>query len=459
MNRTSIHATNVLTADGWMLDQLITIDKGIITAISTSKNTRQTDLSTAYKVDYLIPGMPNVHSHGFQWALSGLAENYSRPEDSFWSWRELMYKFLQRLQPEHLSIIAQALYVEMLKAGYTSVGEFHYLHNDGCGHPYQQIELLSVIMIEAALTAGMSICHLPVLYQQGGIAKKSLAPNQQRFFLSNDHYVAVVENLRQIYQFHPEVNIGIAPHSLRAVAITDLIRINQLLARDLPVHIHIAEQQAEVASCSAHFNRRPVELLYESLEVNENWSLIHATHTDDNEISLIAASGATVGLCITTEANLGDGFFDVEAFSHAAGHWGIGSDSHVSINPIEELRWLEYEQRLRLNRRACYASASQKSTAENLYLDAARNGAKSLGFRQGSMQVGEKADFVCLKVPAQLKSLNPQQIFSKWLFSSRNNWIEAVMVSGQWVIQKGQHPLEDSISNRYGSLMKELLSP
>ena len=470
MNKTSILANNILTTEGWLSDQLLTIEDGIITSISTLNsspdsaeqqsptNDLKTKIPADCKVNYLIPGMPNMHSHGFQWALSGLAENYSRADDSFWSWRQLMYKFLQILQPEDLEIIAQALYVDMLKSGYTSVGEFHYLHNDCSGSPFQQKELLSITMIEAALKVGISICHLPVLYQYAGFNKQLLEKNQQRFFLSNNNFITVVENLRQQYQHHSMVNIGFAPHSLRAVDIENLVEIEQLLAKDKPVHIHISEQKLEVDSCITHFNKRPVELLYEKLDIDHKWSLIHATHTDENEIRLMANSDATVGLCITTEANLGDGFFNMDSFSKSNGSWGIGSDSHISIDAVEELRWLEYGQRLQLKQRACYASENKKNTSQNLYLDAVKGGAKSLGFKQGDIAVGEKADFVSLTVPYCYQELTPEQILSKWIFSKRENWIESVMVSGCWVVKNKQHILDDFLRENYAKILNKILS-
>ena len=302
----------------------------------------------------VIPGMPNLHSHAFQRAMAGLAERAGPSDDSFWTWRQVMYGFVGRLSPDHVEAIAAQLYVEMLKSGYTAVGEFHYLHHGPDGSPYDDACEMSHRVIAAAKAAGIGITHLPVLYAHGGFGDAAASPGQRRFLHGAEDFMALVDDLIARYHHDPEVRIGIAPHSLRAVSPELLSQtVAALDARDgaAPIHIHIAEQQLEVDDCIAWSGARPVQWLLDPAAVSRRWCLIHATHMTGEETLALARSGAVAGLCPTTEANLGDGLFPLFAYLAAGGALGVGSDSHISVSPTEELRWLEYGQRLAGERR------------------------------------------------------------------------------------------------------------
>lgn len=453
MIQQSLFVKNLLTPNGWKSYQQINIEQGrVIAVIDVGMIPDQN------WIEYLIPGIPNVHSHGFQYAFRGLAEDFSSPDDSFWSWRKLMYQFVNRISPDDLRVIARALYVDMLKAGYTSVGEFHYLHNDNKGHRYDQASLMSEIMIDTALEVGISICHLPVLYQYGGFNHQPLEKSQLRFKLDNDAYYDLVQNLIQKYLDNRDVNIGLTPHSLRAIDIQNCSELLQQFNENLPRHIHISEQIAEVEQCLDVHHKTPIKLLHEQLTLSPDWNLIHATHANEEEISLIASTGARVGLCLTTEANLGDGFFNLEEFKNQNGHICIGSDSHISVSPVEEIRWMEYGQRLLHKKRAFYASKSKPSTAQNILLESVTQGLKALGFESSSSLIGTKADFISLTPPEKLRYLKSDQILKQWIFSSSTNWINKVMVSGIWVIEEGHHYLDDEIDKNFPKVLQKLLA-
>jgi len=449
-----IYAKKVFLNHQWFEDQKLEIDaQGVLISMKSAFAP-----SHEKTIDMVVPSLANLHSHAFQWPMAGLTEYCSSHQDSFWTWRDIMYQFLNKVEPEDLAIIAKALYIEMLKNGYTEVGEFHYLHKDAQGNPYQQPDLLSVSMIEAAIEVGINICHLPVFYQYGGFNKTAAGDGQKRFLLSDHQYADLVHSLRSRYQQHHQVKIGMAPHSLRAVDVGDLKELCLDLADNQPVHIHISEQLSEVEQCLKVYQKRPVELLYSELDVNAQWCLVHATHLNEHEVEQIAKSQAVVGICPTTEANLGDGIFPLSKFSDLKVNWGIGSDSHISVNMVEELRWLEYAQRLQMHRRNVYASSDKPMTAINLFYDAYKGGNQALGNTNSGLEIGKKANLLALKIPDQFLPCNSDQIFSKFIFSSRNNWIQDVMVSGHWVIQQGQHPLDEQLPMQLKKVMKKILS-
>ncbi|MGH8106171.1 MAG: formimidoylglutamate deiminase, partial [Arenimonas sp.] len=291
-----------------------------------------------------IAGMPNLHSHAFQRAMAGLTERQTNPNDSFWTWRELMYRFASRITPEQLQAIASQLYVEMLEAGYTSVCEFHYLHHQPNGRPYENSAAMSQAIIQAAQDTGIRLTLLPVLYMTGGFDGRALNDQQKRFSHGVEDFLGLITKLQT--QENDSLKIGIALHSLRAVPEQAINEVLAGLPGKLPIHIHISEQMAEVNDCIATRNARPVQWLMDKVNVNQDWTFVHATHLDDTEVTSIAKSKATVAICTTTEANLGDGFFRLHDFIARGGAFGVGSDSNTSISPVEELRWLEYGQRL-----------------------------------------------------------------------------------------------------------------
>ncbi|MEO6688062.1 MAG: formimidoylglutamate deiminase, partial [Dokdonella sp.] len=343
---------------------------------------------------FVVPGMPNLHSHAFQRAMAGLAERQGSHDDSFWSWREVMYAFAGRVGPDDLRAIATQLYVEMLKAGYTQVCEFHYLHHQPDGRPYADPAAMSLALIEAAQDAGIGLTLLPTLYMTGGFDGRPLSERQRRFGLDVDGFLRLVERLRSLES--PLMNVGIALHSLRAVP-PDAMRAvlagidalppsaAQRSASSMPVHIHIAEQIGEVQDSLAIRNARPVEWLLEHAPLDRRWCLVHATHMTDDETRRAAATGAVAGLCPTTEANLGDGLFPLNAWLDAGGAIGIGSDSHISVSPVEELRWLEYGQRLITRHRNVSANAQTPSTGERLFEQALAGGALAAGVAVGRL--------------------------------------------------------------------------
>jgi len=358
------------------------------------------DLGSARRLEGpVIPGMGNLHSHAFQRVMAGLTERRSSDADSFWTWRETMYRFVSLLEPEDIEAIAAQLFVEMLEAGYTGVAEFHYLHHDKDGQAYASLTETSRRIVAASKRAGIRLTHLPVLYMQGGFGGKPLSAEQKRFGNSIEQFTRLMDELHAEYARDPTVRLGLALHSLRAVDMESLRQVaehSSTLDNLAPVHVHVAEQTREVEECLAFSGRRPVQWLFDSAAVDERWCLVHATHMVDAEIGAVAASGAVAGLCPTTEANLGDGVFPAAAFVEPGGRFGIGSDSHVPVSPMEELRLLEYGRRLANHRRAVLASGQQPSTGRNLYPLAARGSAQALGIVAGELSPEARADLVVL---------------------------------------------------------------
>ena len=379
-----------------------------------------------------IPGMLNVHSHAFQRAFAGLSEYRTADRDSFWTWRKLMYECATRWTPDDIYGIALGLYRELLENGYTWVGEFHYLHNDIGGSKYDDLTTMSDAVIRAAQDAGIGICILPVLYQRAGFSGGDLDPAQLRFVLDEDTFLGLVDQLRTRWGRLPDVRVGIAFHSLRAVGMDVINRVTAAVRAEepaTPIHIHVAEQTREVAECEAAVGRRPVEYLLSEAEVDAAWCLIHATHLSQQEISGIVASGAVVGLCPTTEANLGDGVFPAAEFLAVGGRISIGSDSHVCVNPRSELRLLEYGQRLTTNKRAVLGTES-KSVGRNLYESALEGGATALGV-SAVLAEGSRADFSIIN-PAHpaIQLVAGDRILDRLVFCDAGNPIQGVFVGG-----------------------------
>ncbi len=399
----------------------------------------------------VLPGMPNLHSHAFQRAMAGLAERRGPGEDSFWTWREVMYRFVQALTPEQVNAIAAQLYVEMLKSGYTAVGEFHYLHHAPDGAPYGDLAEMSQQVIAAADLAGIGITLLPVLYGFGGFGGKAVGSGQRRFLNDPDRYLRLVESLverrRRRTDAAGQLQIGVAPHSLRAVTPKSLAAVLQGIEAfhpGAPLHIHIAEQMKDVEDCLAWSGRRPVEWLFEHHTVDRRWCMVHATHISDEEIRRLAGSGAVAGLCPTTEANLGDGIFPAPAYFDAGGAFGIGSDSHISVSPIEELRWLEYGQRLLHRRRNLLAEGpSRPSVGARLYGMALAGGAQALGRPIGRLAAGCRADLVVLDPDSPaLAGRSDDVLLDALVFAGNVNPVRDVMVGGRWVVEAGRHAQE-----------------
>ena len=399
---------------------------------------------------WIIPGIANLHSHAFQRAMAGLAERQTHPQDSFWTWRETMYRFAARMDPDSTYAVAAQLYVEMLEAGYTSVCEFHYLHHAPDGRPYDDPAAMSRALIAAARDTGMRMTLLPVLYMTGGFDGRALGERQQRFGHDVESFLRLLQLLRA--EENSLLRIGCAFHSLRAVPEAAMREVLAELPADAPVHIHIAEQIGEVQDCLALRGARPVEWLQRNFDVDPRWTLVHATHLTEAETKQLAASGATVAICPTTEANLGDGLFPLRAWLDAGGSWGIGSDSHISVSPVEELRWLEYGQRLVTRHRNIAVGEGSSSVGETLLRGALASA------RQSSGQAGE-GDFVVFDTDAAIfAGVKAGDAVDRWIFSGNRNAVREVHVAGKRVVAGGRHSDRDAICARYRQVLQALLA-
>ncbi len=400
---------------------------------------------------FTLPGLTNAHSHAFQRAMAGLAEVQTDPADSFWTWREQMYRYAGLIEPDDLEAIAAQLYAEMLKSGYTSVCEFHYLHHQRDGQPYADHAAMSRALMAAAEQTGIDLCLLPVLYMQGGFDGRPLSARQQRFGHGVDAFLALLETLRR--DESDSMQVGMALHSLRAVpidAMRAVLAAEQASAR--PIHIHIAEQTAEVDECLALRGARPLSWLLANAEIDARWTLVHATHVSAQEVQAVADSGATVCLCPTTEANLGDGLFPLADFLAANGRISIGSDSHISVSPVEELRWLEYGQRLQAQRRCIGVGREEKSVGTNLYRAVQTGGAQSTG-----AVIGAGTSTLTLDTAHPLLTARtPAQMLDTWIFSGNVPLVREVRVRDHVVVRDGRHIDEDRIAARYRTTMARL---
>ncbi|MGB1263575.1 MAG: formimidoylglutamate deiminase [Cognaticolwellia sp.] len=450
-----LFAKKILLVDGWANDQTLSIENGVISDISAGyvEGAEQAN-------GVVIPGMVNCHSHAFQRAFAGFSEQGSEGQDSFWTWRNIMYKFLGQLSSKDAQVIASQLYIEMLKMGYTRVAEFHYLHHDINGENYAELSAMAQAIFAAAQQSGIGLTLLPVLYRFSGFDAQAPNEGQKRFINSVEQFNQLVSECFELAKAQPNSNVGIAPHSLRAVDKSSLLSAVahvRVLDPQAPVHIHIAEQQKEVQDCLKHYGKRPVQWLLDNAPVDQHWCLIHATHIDEQERKGIVASQAISGICPTTEANLGDGIFPTDDFLKDNGTFAIGSDSHISVNPIEELRWLEYAQRLSKQQRAMLATSEQKSVGLNLWQQAAAGGAQSTNSNTGGLAVGKQADLLVLDdSQLRLYAHGDEHLLDSVIFASQQNPVQDVMVNGVWMIRDGRHELEDVSADNFAKLLVKL---
>ena len=443
--KTYLHADTALLPDGWHSDVRIGIEGGKIAEVEVGVRSVAGDR----RVGKLVPGMANLHSHAFQRGMAGLAEERGPEDDSFWTWREVMYRFVGRLSPDDLEAIAAQAYVEMLEAGFTRVGEFHYLHHDVFGGAYADIGEMGGRIAAAAETAGIGLTLLPVFYAQGGFGGKSPGAAQARFISNVDFYARLVERCRALTAPLAGAVVGIAPHSLRAVS-PDQLQAILPLAKGGPVHIHIAEQVREVEDCLVWSGRRPIEWLFDAAEVDPSWCLVHATHMTEAETRLLARSGAVAGLCPITEANLGDGLFPLEAFLKDGGTFGLGSDSNVRIDLAEELRLLEYGQRLVHRARNVAAPGPGRSTGRALFDGALAGGAQALGTVAG-IEAGAWADLMTLEADHEGDQALDHVIFAQGKVSD-------VWCRGARRVEGGRHVARAVVAKRYQTVLKKLLA-
>ena len=449
-----IFAKHALLSTGWVENIRITVENGRVSGLVPNTTATPGDLL----VDTLLPSLANLHSHSFQRAMAGMTEYRMAGKDSFWTWRDLMYRFTAHLSPDDVEAIAAFVFMQMQEAGYASVGEFHYLHHQPGGTPYDDLGELGTRVIRAAEISGIGLTHLPVLYTYGGAGKIPLTPGQARFGNDVDRFNALVERAKSdAARLGPDIRVGIAPHSLRATAPDDL---RALLASHGagPVHMHIAEQPKEVADIHAWLCARPVEWALDNLDLSARWCLVHATHMTKAETLGLANSGAVAGLCPITEANLGDGPFNGPAYLAAAGNFGIGSDSNVLISMTQELRTLEYSQRLRDLARNVMV-VGEGSVGETLYTGAAHGGARALGRGAGQIALGEWADLVAIdsNAPA-LCALRVDQLLDGLVFAANDDVVTDVWSAGRHSVQSGRHIARDRITARYRDAIQSLMS-
>lgn len=408
----------------------------------------------------VMPGISNLHSHAFQRAMAGLAERAGPGGDSFWTWRDTMYRFLGVLSPDDAEAIASQLYAECLRHGFTSIGEFHYLHHDADGHRYSNLAEMSERLVAAAELTGIGMTLLPVLYQTSQFGGVAPSHGQRRFICDDDTFGQLVESVRSLTAGNLNWRTGIAPHSLRAVtpqALQRAIALRDHLDHSMPIHIHAAEQTKEVDDCVAWSGQRPVEWLLNN-GAGPGWCLIHATHLTNEERRRLAASNAVAGLCPATEANLGDGFFPIREFAAEHGIFGVGTDSHVSTSPVEELRWLEYGCRLQLRARNVVESREGVSVGATLVQCALSGGATALSRPIGALEAGRRADFLVLDTdhPA-LVGRSPDRWLDAFIFCGNDSPVRDVFVGGRQVVKDGVHVHGAAIRQRYRAVMRRLM--
>ena len=444
-------SATALLPDGWATNVRFTVAEGLIASVETDTPAGPDD--TVHQIT--LPGLANVHSHAFQRGMAGLAEHRGgNSDDNFWSWREVMYRFLDRLTPDDMEAIAAMAYAEMLETGYTHVGEFHYLHNDADGRPYADPAEMAARIAAAAQATGIGLTLLPVFYAHSNFGGHAPNHGQRRFIHDLDGFARLLESCKPFLSAGDQ--LGIAPHSLRAVTPDELAALIAMHGQG-PIHIHAAEQQREVQDSLAFSGQRPVEWLLDHAGLDDRWCLIHATHLTDAETDALAASGAVAGLCPITEANLGDGIFPALRFLEAGGRISTGTDSNILIDPAQELRGLEYSQRLAHQARNVLASDAYSSVARRLFEATLTGGAQAMGIA-GGLDIGHAADFVTLKAahPA-LHGRKGDQLLDNWIFAARNTCIDTVWKRGRQVVAGGRHKESECVTARYLAVVDRIM--
>jgi formimidoylglutamate deiminase len=437
------HLEHALLPDGVRASVRLAIDGGVI---------RSVDVGAAVAGDeavkgLVLPGMANVHSHAFQRAMAGLAEWDAGGKDNFWSWREAMYRFAERLDPESQLAIARFLFIEMVKAGYTSVGEFHYLHNRPGGAAYGPATAMADAIAEAAHECGIALTMMPTLYVTGGADGRALNERQKRFGKTVDELLGLRAAMRGKAGV---AQVGLALHSLRAVPPALMREAIAGVEATSPIHLHAAEQPGEVDEALVAFGKRPIDYLLGTFAVDGRWCFVHATHVDASETRALAQSGAVAGLCPTTEGNLGDGIFPLPDYLTAGGHFAIGGDSHIAVDPAEELKMLEYSQRLVHRRRNVGASTRAPHTAARLWAEAARSGARALGLKAGEIATGQRADVIVVdREHVSLAGRDAAQALDSYVFVAGRDAVRDVMIGGRWVVSGRRHALEGAAQQAY----------
>ncbi|MTH35846.1 formimidoylglutamate deiminase [Paracoccus limosus] len=445
-----IWAERALLPDGWAENVCVTVDQGRITGVETG-------VTGGAGVGLLLPAMANLHSHAFQRAMAGLSEARGpEPRDTFWTWRQIMYRFLDHLTPEDVEAIASLVQMEMLEAGYATNVEFHYLHHRPGGGHYDNIAEMAARIAAAARRTGIGLTLLPVHYQFGGVDRRALAPGQNRFGTTPEEFARLVEGSEAALRDLPtDAGIGIAPHSLRAVSPEGLAAC-VALRPDRPLHMHLAEQIPEIEEISAAYGRRPVEWLLDNHQPDRRWTLIHLTHMTEDETRRLAATGAVAGLCPITESSLGDGIFNGTIWAGAGGRYGFGSDSNIRISLTEELRTLEYSQRLRDRGRAILAT-TDRSTGR-VILDAGLDGgATAAGRATGAIRAGLWADLVGIDTANPVMAgRKGDQMLDSLIFAGHDGLVTDTWAAGRHVVKGGRHMDREAIISDYLATIRRL---
>ena len=448
-----IWAEQALIAGKWRNEVRVRIgDDGRIASVTAGSGPE------GMRVGALLPAPVNLHSHAFQRAMAGMTERRGPdPRDSFWTWRQLMYRFLDRLSPDDIEAITAFVPMEMLEAGYAGVAEFHYLHHQADGRPYDDIAELSARVVAAADRTGIGLTLLPVFYQFGGCDGRALGQGQIRFGNDFERFSRLAEGAGKFLQTLPDdANLGIAPHSLRAVG-REGLKQAATLRPDAPFHMHLAEQVAEVEEVQAHWGARPVEWLLANATVGQRWCLIHCTQMQPHETRTLAESGAVAGLCPITESSLGDGIFDGVSYQAQGGKFGVGSDSNIRISLSEELRTLEYSQRLRDRSRAAMAGSSGASTGRTLFDGITCGGAQAAGRPSGCIEPGRHADLMSLDLShPDLADRHGDAILDSYIFAGDDRMVSEVWAAGRHLVQSGRHIAREQIQKRYCRVMQRL---
>ncbi len=448
----------ILTNSGWLAPAFISVDEnGLVTEISNANVKNTQDLE---QVDgYAIPGFQNTHSHAFQYAMAGLAEKHDGPnQDDFWGWRETMYQLALSLNPDQLEAVAAMLYSEMIRHGYTQVAEFHYLHHDTNGSAYSNLGEMGSRLVAAAQKVGLKITLVPIFYQKGGFGKD---PNEhQRRFISEttEDYYRLFEASEEVCKDYPGANVAYGFHSLRGVDLNDVKKVCNDRKTDIPIHIHIAEQLKEIEDCVAFTGQRPVEWLTNSVEVNNDFHLVHATHLTDEEVSAIAKSRAYVSICPSTEGNLGDGIFPLRTFQTLGGKWSIGTDSHVGLNPFEELRILDYGQRLISHKRDTFYSNERQDGGDFAIDMWLKSGRKAMGnSTEEYFAKGMPFDAIVMDAKHPMVSMSSHSsLLSTFLYSTDTAIQLGTITNGRWQVKDGVHCKREEIYHDFSRAIKEV---
>jgi formiminoglutamate deiminase len=451
---TRLHFASALLPSGWANDVQVVITAGAIAEVTPGV----APVTGEERHGIALPGLASLHSHAFQRGMAGLAELRGDSTDTFWTWRETMYRFALEMTPDDVAAVATLLYVEMLEQGFTRVGEFHYLHHDRDGSPYADPAEMAARIARAAEASGIALTLLPSFYAHGSFGGAAPHDGQRRFVCTVDQFAALMAASRKAIAGLPDANVGIAPHSLRAVTPDELAAVIPL-ADGGPVHIHAAEQVKEVEDCLAWSGQRPVQWLLEHAPVDQRWCLIHATHTTDGEVSAFAKTGATAGLCPITEASLGDGIFPAREFLGAGGAFGIGTDSNVLVGAADELRQLEYGQRLKHRERNVLSAGAGRSTGRTLFDHALAGGARALAQATVGLAPGARADIVTLDMThPSLAGRSRDAVIDGWIFAASSGAIDCVWAGGHKVVERGQHKLRQIARERFNAAVRRLVA-